>query len=323
MEPLIRKTVIGLDKFKDWVLAQVFFAIIAILKLFPAKGAIWFCAEAARGLGKYYPRNKMARENLKLAFPAKSNEEIEHILQEMWANVGRVGAEYIYLDDIFHIDEDDYSKGLVEVVGNENFLECKAHEGPAICFTAHTGNWELLPIAASTYGMDMTALFRPPNNRYLAERVLSARTTKMGHLVPSKAGASWALADVMDNGGKVGMLVDQFFARGQLVDFLGRETLANPLLSKLVRHYNCPVYPVRCVRLPEGRFQIVFEPALDLPRTPSGGVDQAALTQLVTDRVASWVREYPEQWLWLHKRWRPKYMEKWHQQQAEKKTRKT
>ena len=70
MEPLIRKTVIGLDKFKDWVLAQIFFAIIAILKLFPAKGAIWFCAEAARGLGKYYPRNKMARENLKLAFPS-------------------------------------------------------------------------------------------------------------------------------------------------------------------------------------------------------------------------------------------------------------
>lgn len=258
----------------------------------------------------WYPRTKLARKNLKLAFPEKSDEEIETILHEMWRNLGRVAAEYVYLDEIFDINEEDLSKGRVEVVGVEHFENLKALEGPAVCFTAHTGNWEILPIASAAYDLNITALFRPPNNQYMAKRVLAARTTNMGHLVPSKAGASWALANVMDEGGKVGVLVDQFFGRGEEIEFLGRQTMANPLLAKLARQYDCPVYPTRCVRLPEGRFRIEIEEPLTIPRMENGNLDVAQLTQDVNDCVARWVREYPEQWLWLHKRWRPEAMEK-------------
>ncbi|MEM8651906.1 MAG: lipid A biosynthesis lauroyl acyltransferase [Pseudomonadota bacterium] len=310
MEPFIRKTYVLFRNLRDWVIAQLFFGFIAILKLFPADSAIWFCAEAARGLGMWYPRTKMARENLKLAFPEKSDEEIEEILREMWANLGRVAAEYVYLDKIFDIDEDDQSKGRVEITGGENFHAMKGHDGPAICFTGHTGNWEILPIASAAYGLNITALFRPPNNKYMAKRVLSARTTSMGHLVPSKAGASWALASAMDEGHKVGMLVDQFFSRGVEIEFLGRQTMGNPLLAKLARQYDCPVHPARCVRLPGGRFRIEIEPALDIPKNSDGSINVQALTQSVNDCVARWVRENPEQWLWLHKRWRPNFMAK-------------
>jgi len=304
IKTIIRKIIISLRNLRDWIIAQFFFAFIAILKLFPADGAIWFCAEAARGLGMWYPRTKLARSNLKLAFPEKPDEEIEDILKEMWANLGRV-AEYVYLDRIFSIDEEEQSKGRVEIIGAEHFETLKAHDGPAICFTGHTGNWELLPIASAAYGVNITALFRPPNNRYMAERVLSARTTAMGHLVPSKAGASWALANVMDKDGKVGILVDQFFHRGIEIDFMGHKTLANPLLAKLARQYDCPIYPARCIRLPEGRFRISIEEPLKAPRKKDGSLDTQALTQSVNDIIAKWITEYPEQWLWLHKRWRP------------------
>ncbi|MDJ0614365.1 MAG: lipid A biosynthesis lauroyl acyltransferase, partial [Rhizobiaceae bacterium] len=211
---IIRKLVIALRNARDWVIAQVFFAFLAILKLFPADGAIWFVSEAARGLGMLYPRTKLARANLKLAFPEKPDEEIESILKEMWANLGRIAAEYVYLDKIFDINETNPELGRVEVVGVEHFESIKEHDGPVICFTGHTGNWELLPIASAAYGLNITALFRPPNNKYIAERVLAARTTNMGHLVPSKVGASWSLANVLEDSGTVGMLVDQFFVRG-------------------------------------------------------------------------------------------------------------
>lgn len=310
MEPIIRKTYILLRNARDWLLAQFFFGFIAILKLFPADSAIWFVSEAAKGLGMWYPRTKLARENLKLAFPEKSDEEIETILHEMWRNLGRIAAEYVYLDEIFNINEEDQSKGRVEVVGNEHFEALKKHDGPAICFTGHTGNWEILPIASAAYGLNITALFRPPNNKYMAKRVLSARTTNMGHLVPSKAGASWALANIMDENGKVGILVDQFFERGEEIEFLGRQTMANPLLAKLTRQYDCPIYPARCVRLPKGRFRIEIEAPLKIPRKVNGTLNVAQLTQDVNDCVARWVREHPEQWLWLHKRWRPNVMAK-------------
>jgi KDO2-lipid IV(A) lauroyltransferase len=322
MEPLIRKTYVFFRNARDWVLAQFFFGFIAVLKLFPADSAIWFVSEAAKGLGMWYPRTKLARENLKLAFPEKSDEEIEQILHDMWRNLGRVAAEYVYLDEIFDFDEEDQSKGRVEIAGAENFESLKALDGPAVCFTGHTGNWEILPIGAAAYGLNITALFRPPNNQYMAKRVLSARTTSMGHLVPSKAGASWALANVMDEGGKVGVLVDQFFARGVEVEFLGRQTMANPLLAKLARQYDCPVYPARCVRLPGGRFRLEIEKPLKIPKNANGSVDVTQLTQDVNDCVAKWVREKPEQWLWLHKRWRPNVMKKLAEQKAEKQAQK-
>ena len=323
MEPLFRKTYIFFRNLHDWLLAQLFFGFIAILKLFPADGAIWFVSEAAKGLGMWYPRTKLARKNLALAFPEKPAEEIERILEEMWRNLGRIAAEYVYLDEIFDINEEDQAKGRVEITGEENFHKLKDLDGPAICFTGHTGNWEILPIASAAYGLNITALFRPPNNQYMAKRVLSARTTNMGHLVPSKAGASWALANVMDDGGKVGVLVDQFFKRGVEIEFLGRKTMGNPLLAKLARQYDCPVYPARCIRLPGGRFRIDIEPPLTLPRKADGSLNTDQLTQDINDVVARWVREYPEQWLWLHKRWRPDFMEKRAQQKAAREQSKT
>lgn len=303
-EVVIRKTVIALRNARDWLIAQVFFAFLAILKLFPADGAIWFVSEAARGLGMLYPRTKLARSNLKLAFPEKTDAEIEHILKEMWANLGRIAAEYVYLDQIFDINETDPSQGRVEVAGIEHFEKLKSLKGPVICFTGHTGNWELLPIASAAYGLNITALFRPPNNKYIARKVLAARKTNMGHLVPSKVGASWSLANVLDDNGAVGMLVDQFFMHGLEVEFFGNKTLSSPLLAKLVRQFDCPVIPARCVRLPNNRFRIEIEEEVARHYDANGKLDMARLTQDVSDRVESWIREYPEQWLWLHKRWR-------------------
>ena len=320
-EALIRRIIVSLRNLRDWTIAQFFFLFIAILKLFPADKAIWFVSEAARGLGMWYPRTKLARDNLKLSFPQKSDEEIEQILRDMWANLGRIAAEYVYLDKIFDINENDQTKGRVEITGDENFHAMKDYDGPVICFTGHTGNWEILPIASAYYGLNITALFRPPNNRYIAASVLAARTTAMGHMVPSKVGASWALANELEDGGTVGMLVDQFFRKGTEIEFFGQKTLANPLLAKLVRQFDCPVFPARCIRLPNGRFRIDIEPEVEKHYRDDGSLDTDRLTQDVNRCVERWVREYPEQWLWLHKRWQPEFMKKRAQRLASKKSR--
>jgi len=318
VEPMLRKTYVLFRDGRDWIIAQFFFAFLKFLNLFSSDVAINTTEKYARSLGMLYPRTKMARENLKLAFPEKSDDEIETILRDMWGNLGRTAAEYIYLDKIFNFDIENPENGRVEIAGGENFEKLRNLKGPAICFTGHTGNWEILPVGAAAEGVEITALFRPPNNKYIARHVLAARTTSMGHTVPSKAGASWALANVLDEGGKVGILVDQFFHRGILVDFLGRETLANPLLAKLTRHYDCPVFPARTIRLPNGRFRLEIEAPIEIPYTDKGIVDVNALTAKVTNIVDGWVREYPEQWLWLHRRWRPAYMKEWHEAQQKK-----
>lgn len=289
---------------RDWTLARWLLAFLRMVKLLPADAAINATAWITRTIGMWHPRTKDARENLRLAFPEKSSREVETILRGMWENLGRTAAEYAFLDKIFEINAEEPQKGRFEISGSDNFEELRDHEGPAICFTAHTGNWEVLPVGAAAYDLNITALFRPPNNRYLAREVLKARRTSMGHLVPSKAGAAWALAGVMDQGGKVGVLADQYFAQGPEVTFFGRSTAANPLLAKLARNYDCPVYPARTIRLPNGRFRIELQNKLDLPYDASGKVDTAKLTQQINNVMEGWIREYPDQWLWLHNRWR-------------------
>ena len=97
--------------------------------------------------------------------------------------------------------------------------------------------------------------------------------------------------------------MDQKFRKGLQTKFFGLDVKTNPLLPKLVRQFNCEVYPARCVRLPGNRYRLEIEPRMELPRLENGALDLKATAQMMNDKVESWVRENPEQWLWYHDRW--------------------
>ncbi len=189
--------------------------------------------------------------------------------------------------------------------GIEHFFALRDDGEPGLIFSAHLGNWELPAICAAHFGLEATAVFRPPNNVAAARLVREVRRSTMGGLAASGPGAAFRMQGVVERGGHLGQLIDQHFTRGVVVDFFGRPCLANPLLAKLARHYDCPVHGVRVVRLPEGRFRLDLTPPLHLPRDADGRIDVAGAMQAMTAVVESWVREYPGQWLWMHRRWRP------------------
>lgn len=304
MKLFVTRLVIAARRAKDWAIAQTVFAILAILSRLPADSAISFVDRVARRIGPQTARHKLVRANLANAFPEKSAEEREAIGLEMWSSMARLAAEYVFLDQLFDFDPEKNGEGRLEVEGIPIFIDLLENPRPFIVFTAHTGNFELLPIAAATFGLDVTALFRPPNNPYIAKRLFSARHTRSGALVPSHAGAAWNLARALDRGAGVGMLVDQKFKKGAKTHFFGQDVQTNPLLAKLVRQYGCDVFPARSIRLPDNRFRLVIEPAIEIPRTADGSVDVKATAQVLNDKVEEWVREYPGQWQWFHDRWR-------------------
>ncbi|MEI3851977.1 MULTISPECIES: lipid A biosynthesis lauroyl acyltransferase [Ensifer] len=300
---LITRLVLAADRSRQWLIAQFVFLLLTILKMFPADGAIRFMDRAVRFIGPKTSRQKLTLTNLRNAFPEKSEAEINEIALESWGNMGRMAAEYVFLDRLFDFDPERTTPGRVEVSGIPLFLELRDNPRPFIVFTAHSGNFEMLPVAGSAFGLDVTVLFRPPNNPYVAEKVFKFREERMGNLVPSHAGSSFALARQLEKGLGVGVLVDQKFRKGLKTKFFGQDVQTNPLLAKLVRQFNCEVYPARCIRLPGGRFRLELEPAIAIPRKPDGNVDVTATAQVLNDKVESWVREYPGQWLWYHDRW--------------------
>lgn len=302
----IMRMLLSLKSAIDWVVAKLVGLLLHYLKKLPPEKSIDVAEKMARFLSPVLPRTRMARENVARAFPEKSAEEVTEIVRGVWGNVGRTIAEYVFLDHLIDINADDPTSGRIEIEGVEQFIKLRESSRPVVIFTGHTGNWEILPVAAAAHGLNITALFRPPNNRFLAKRLLKARRTEGGNLVPSRAGAAWALASVLDGGGAVGLLADQAFNRGPRITFLGRPATANPLAAKLAKQFDCDIQPARCIRLPNGRFRIELQPPIALVRGADGNLDIAAVTQTINEVIETWIRENPEQWLWLHDRWKIK-----------------
>ncbi|MGE7370903.1 lipid A biosynthesis lauroyl acyltransferase [Neorhizobium sp. NPDC001467] len=303
MKMVITRIVLAVMHFRQWLVAQVAFGFLNLLKIFPADPAINFADWLVRKIGPRTFRHRLMMTNLRNAYPEKDKAELQDIAVRSWGHMGRLAAEYVFLDRLFDFDPERAEPGRIEVSGIPLFLELRDNPKPFIVFTAHTGNFELLPVAGSAFGLAVTVLFRPPNNPYIAEKVFSFRSARMGKLVPSHAGSSFALARQLEAGGGVGVLVDQKFRKGLHTSFFGQPVQTNPLLAKLVRQFDAEVYPARCIRLPGNRYRLEIEPRIDVPRDVNGNVDVQATAQMLNDKVESWVREHPEQWLWYHDRW--------------------
>lgn len=252
------------------------------------------------------PVNRIALANIRAAFPEMPEPEVQRIARGAWENLGRTAAEYAHLRSLFDYDYDNPDKpSRVEVSGIEHFVALKEDGQPGLIFSAHLANWELPAICAAAYDLDTTAVFRAPNDPAIASVVHEIRSGAMGGLAAAKQGAAFAMQGVLEKGGHLGMLIDQHFTRGVVVPFLGRPALTNPILGKFARRFECPVHGVRVIRLPGHRFRLELTPPLDLPRDAEGAIDVRGAMAMMTAVVDGWVREHPEQWLWMHRRWRP------------------
>jgi KDO2-lipid IV(A) lauroyltransferase len=188
---------------------------------------------------------------------------------------------------------------------SEKIVERLRDDGkPAIVFAAHLANWELAAVAATSYGLDTTVLYRRPNLKAVSDAVIDLRSGCMGTLVPTTIEAPMRLVEALERGSHVAILVDQWYGQGVPVTFFGRQTRANPLITWLLRKVDCPVHGIRVVRHPGNRFKLKMTEAIEVTRDAKGKIDAAATMQTITSVVEDWVREHPEQWLWLHRRWR-------------------
>jgi KDO2-lipid IV(A) lauroyltransferase len=247
----------------------------------------------------------MARESIALAFPEKSEAERAAILRGAWENFARVIVEFVFLEELAQsFDPARPNEGRITVDGLDRFVQLRDDGRPAIVIAAHLANWEVLGVVAHKYGLDTVLPFRAPGNFHLAEDVLATRERLMGTLVDSGRGASFQIAAALDRGAHLGMLVDQRIGSGISVPFFGRPALTNTLPARLAREYDCPVHGARAVRLPGGRLHLELTPEIALPRDHHGLVDVEAATRRINEIVEGWVREHPDQWFWLHDRWR-------------------
>lgn len=278
------------------------------LEAFAAR-AVWgvFAAlplDAASGLGGWLGRrigpllggvNRVARRNLKAAFPEKSPAEIEAIIKDMWEHLGRVAGEFSHLKTI--------ATERVELIGGE-YIDLLRDDGKAgIFISGHMGNWELSGAVAALRGLPLHLIYRAANNPWVEDLYRKGRADASSALIQKgPEGARQTLA-VLKAGGHLGMLVDQKMNDGVPIPFFGRDAMTAPAQAALATKFKCPLVPARIERLRSANFRMTILPPMEMPATGDGHEDRRILLTRINALFEGWIRERPEQWLWVHRRW--------------------
>lgn len=266
-----------------------------------------FAGALMRKVGPLMREHRVGREQLRLAFPEKSAAEIEKILGGVWDNLGRIAVEFAHLDE-FSVE--GFGKPTADVItypveSKERHDSLMKAGTAAIGFAAHLANWELPGVGAKLIGVKSAVLYRRPNIGAVNDVIVKLREPLMGELIPTALDAPVKLARLLQTGVHVGMLADQHYSKGVEVTFFGRPCLANPLIAMLARQTGLPIYGMRVVRKPDGNsfWGEISEPVEPI-RDAGGRIDIRGTMQAITSVIEGWIRQYPEQWLWLHRRWR-------------------
>jgi len=295
------------SKFLDATVGALAGGILNAVKHTDRKRTANFAGALMRRLGPLFPEHYIGRANLRAAFADKSAAEIEQILAGVWDNLGRIVVEFAHLDEFSIAGAGPATPDAITYAPEtaERYLRLMQSGKPMICFAAHLANWELPAVVGKLLGARAALLYRRPNVRPISDLIVRLREPLMGELIPSGLAAPVQLARLLRSGTHVGMLADQHFTRGVEVIFFGRRCMANPLLALLARQPESPIHGMRVVRQADGNsFWGEITEAIEPARDAAGRVDIAGTMQAVTSVIEGWVREHPEQWLWLHRRWR-------------------
>jgi KDO2-lipid IV(A) lauroyltransferase len=264
------------------------------------------------------PHRRIVRRNLAFAYPDWSREQIKCISRRIFQNLGITFLESLQL---IALSREDILK-KVRVVGLEN-LQCALQSKKGlIVVSGHLGSWEMGLLYACcilekpSLGVAKKIRFAPLNRRIHRLR------TRFGLKIVYKKGALPEMRQMLRRGGILGLLIDQSRrSEGVEVTFFGHKVTATPAAAFLAIRCKCPVLPIFCVRESNGQLTMEVNPPLELKRTGDLRSDVQANTQVITDAVEKAVRKYPDQWFWVHKRWKKFYPHLYPEYQARRKRR--
>ena len=240
--------------------------------------------------------------NLAMAFPEKTEAERARILRGEFASLGRQLAEVCHFPK-FTLENVEQ---VVVYDGLENYERAHARGKGVLFLTAHFGGWELSAFAHSMHGHWMHVVMRPLDNEYL-DRLIRDYRTMHGNKAVDKDDFVRRLLSAMKAGEVVGMLMDTNMTppQGIFVDFFGVQACTASGLARIALRTDAAVVPTFTIWDAElGKYRLRFDPAVELVRTGDLEADIKANTQKFTSIIEKYVRQYPEQWLWVHRRWK-------------------
>lgn len=277
-------------KHMRYIIEAVFaYVIYGAFKLMPPQMASACGGWLGRCIGPRLGASRRAVTHIKRAFPAISSDDADTIMRRMWDHLGRVIAEYPHIKHL--------AAACTDIKGAENLPQ----KGQAIFFGAHLGNWEINAAAAvlqTERTIDIT--YRAPNNPYVDRLLAKARSC--GGLITAYAKSAQggrAMLKALKDGHDLAILMDQKYNEGLNIPFFAHDAMTTPAPVQFAQKMNCPLIPVQCTRTKGAHFTLTIHPAIP--------VHDREISDALKDcnaHIERWITHTPEQWLWLHKRWK-------------------
>jgi KDO2-lipid IV(A) lauroyltransferase len=265
--------------------------IHGICKLLPWTWSSSLFGSFAKFLGTHMAMNRKAVRHIRAALGV-TDHDAQIIAKEHWNNLGRVMAEYPHLQKI--------ATHHVEFKGMEHLERLRNDGKCGVLFGAHLGNWEVIPHALLHHvGLATHPVYRAPNNPYVDKRLHKYRSPD-GSLIPySKSRQGMVgMVKALKSGEHLGLLVDQKYNEGITAPFFEMPAKTGTAFIELAQKFDCPLVPVRCIR---EKNKFVIEA---LPPIAVKGRDVLDVLADVHNLLEKWIKQYPSQWLWVHRRWK-------------------
>lgn len=273
--------------------------VYGFFRILPLDAASWLGGRIGGLLGPWLPVNRVARRNLERAFPEKSADEIAAILRGMWDNLGRVLGEWPHIAELRL-----YEDTARFTIDGAEYADLLRDDGrPGIFISAHLGNWEIGTLAVTQRGAPLDQVYRAANNPFVDRLIVKARRSVTGCLIRKGSAGARQLIAGLKAGHHLAIMIDQKMNDGIPVPFFGRPAMTASALVDFALRFDCPVVPGRVIRRGGARFHMIIEAPLPIIRTGDRHADLIANMTRINALFEGWIREHPEQWFWVHKRW--------------------
>jgi len=263
---------------------------------------LWLGGRLGRLWGRLDRRHlAIAASNLRRAFPEWDEARVERTARGVYAHFGTVILDLLWMEGRPAQD----LLALADLDGVEVLQRAAAEGRGVVCPSAHYGNWEVQAVASSPLVGKISSIARPLDNPELDRRLVGFRTST-GNVVFYKRNALGSVMKTIRGGGIVAVLIDQNVQErdGIFVRFFGQPASTTTVAAAIALKTGCAIVPVCCALQPNGRYLMRYGPRVLWTGSGRRDEDVPALTQHLTSIVEGWVRERPEQWLWLHRRWK-------------------
>jgi Kdo2-lipid IVA lauroyltransferase/acyltransferase len=277
-------------------------ALAAVVRRLPRRAAL----AAGRAIGRFWGdadrrHLAIAADHLRLAFPDWPESSVLRTASDCYGHFGAGLVDILWLQG----RPREEVLRLVDVVGREHVDAAMALGRGVVLASGHIGNWEVHGLVHGWVFGPIGVVARPIDDPALDARLVAFRSSG-GNTVVYKQRALGQVLRMLRAGRSVALLLDQNVAadNGVFVDFFGRPAATTTVAAALAAKTGCAIVPSYPRLLPDGRYRLTYEPAISWDPTTSRDRGIFRITQRIAHRLEQWVRESPEQWLWMHRRWK-------------------